>query len=118
MSHVSVFVGMGTGPLIPCSYVWSLCSSYHIVEASYMTGDIGARPMVWQASRSFKSTPVKSMSPAYDSQAGIYQLDGSLKPLIVALLGCVSVLSRGRKPSVPAMLEWPVPSILQGTVVK
>jgi hypothetical protein len=47
-----------------------------------------------------------------------YQLDVSLKPLIVALLGCVSILSRGRKYSVAAMLEWPVPSIFQGTVVK
>jgi hypothetical protein len=80
-----------------------------------MTGDIGARPMVWQASRSFKSTPVKRCLQPMILKLVFYQLVGSLKPLIVALLGCVSVLSRGRKSSVAAMFEWPVPSILQGT---
>lgn len=47
-----------------------------------------------------------------------YQLGGPLKPSIVASLACVSVFSRGRKSSVAAMIECPLPSILQGTVMK
>jgi hypothetical protein len=52
-----------------------------------MTGGIGARPIAWQASRSFKSTSVKSMSPAYDSQAGILSIGRVIEALDRRIIG-------------------------------